>query len=256
MSLPTELTATWHITAAGCDAQGRLPLTTLTQRVIELATDHANILGVGYTRLMADGCAWVLSRISFEMERMPAMHEDYTMTTWIESFNRHFSERNFEVRSGDAEGPVIGHIRTVWVAIDIRSRRPADLSGIASLAETVSARRCPIEPQPKLREPEDSDGATVTAGRFRATDIDFNRHVTTVSYIRMILDQLPLEEYDRCNCSRLDVAFRHEAYFGEESETVTSTDRNGAYITAIRSGDRERTFCIARQIMTPRDNFN
>ncbi len=58
--IPTELTHTWHITAAGCSAQGRLPLATLVERVIELATDHANMIGVGYDRLITDGCAWRL----------------------------------------------------------------------------------------------------------------------------------------------------------------------------------------------------
>lgn len=140
VELSTELTVGFSMTAAGASAQGTLPLATLVADVIQVATDHANALGVGYSRLIQDGNSWVLSRLTIEIDRLPRIHEDYSLTTWIEGFNRHFSERNFEIR---ASGATIGHVRTVWVAINISSRRPADLSGIAHLESTVSSRRCP-----------------------------------------------------------------------------------------------------------------
>lgn len=250
--IPTELTHTWHITAAGCSAQGQLPLATLVERVIELATDHANMIGVGYDRLIADGCAWVLSRISIETSRMPAMHEDYSLTTWIESFNRHFSERNFEIRAG---GEVIGYIRTVWVAINISTRRPADLSGIASLADTVSTRRCPIAPQPKLRFPAESTPRREGSYRFLATDIDFNRHVTTVRYVNLVLDILPVSVYDLRHVSRFDIAFRHEAMEGDEWLTEAVESPEGTFTVAVRSAtDPSREFCMARLILSDKTN--
>lgn len=247
--LPTELSQTWRLTAAGCNAQSRLPLPTLAQRVIELATDHANSIGVGYTRLIADGNAWVLSRLSFELSRLPLMHENYTLTTWIESFNRHFSARNFELRSGGNDGEVIGYIRTVWVAINIESRRPADLSFIAGLADTVSERRCPIEPQPKLRMPQGGT-AIVCEGTFKATDIDFNRHVNTVRYIDAVLNTVDLEVYDRHQIARFDIAFSHEATFGEQWRATTVEEPELTFTTAITSAaDPQRAFCTARMIM-------
>lgn len=246
--VPTELTRTWHLTAAGCNAQSRLPLPTLAQRVIELATDHANAIGVGYSRLILDGNAWVLSRLSIELSRFPAMHEDYSLTTWIEGFNRHFSARNFELRSGGADGEVIGYIRSVWVAINIESRRPADLSSIAHLATTVSERRCPIEPQPKLRMPADNGSAVVTEGVFRATDIDFNRHVNTIRYIDLILNNTPLDVYDNHRIARFDIAFSHEATFGEHWRAATVEEPALTFSTAVTDG-ADRTFCSARMIM-------
>lgn len=63
-NLPTELTVGYRMTAAGASAQGTLPLSTLVADVIQVATDHANALGVGYSRLIEDGNSWVLSRLT------------------------------------------------------------------------------------------------------------------------------------------------------------------------------------------------
>lgn len=188
-NLPTELTVGYRMTAAGASAQGTLPLSTLVADVIQVATDHANALGVGYSRLIEDGNSWVLSRLTIEVDRMPRINEDYSLTTWIEGFNRHFSERNFELC---ASGVTIGYMRTVWVAINVATRRPADLSGISHLQSTVSDRRCPIEPQRRIPSPP-ADMADVYEVIFRSSDIDFNRHVTTTRYMELAVDSLPLE---------------------------------------------------------------
>ena len=66
-----ELTITRELTAAGCNAQMELPLQSLVREIIDAATEHANSLGFGYARLIEDGNAWVLSRLSIEMSRFP-----------------------------------------------------------------------------------------------------------------------------------------------------------------------------------------
>ena len=93
-------------------------------------------------------------KLTIEVRRMPRINEDYSLTTWIEGFNRHFSERNFELR---ASGVTIGYMRTVWVAINVATRRPADLSGISHLQSTVSDR---------LLSDRAAEAHPVTSGRY------------------------------------------------------------------------------------------
>lgn len=109
-----------------------MPITLIAQRVIEIATEHANILGVGYSDMIMFNSGWVLSRMSIEMTRYPGVNEEYSLTTWIEGFNRLYSERNMEIQDGNGE--TIGYVRTIWVAIDMDTRRPSDLTGISWLA--------------------------------------------------------------------------------------------------------------------------
>ena len=217
VELSTELTVGFSMTAAGASAQGTLPLATLVADVIQVATDHANALGVGYSRLIQDGNSWVLSRLTIEIDRLPRIHD----------------------------------VRTVWVAINIASRRPADLSGIAHLESTVSSRRCPIHPQGRIPVPEGGD-ATEYAVTFRASDIDFNRHVTTTRYVELALDALPLDLYDRAVTRRFEIAFRHEARWGEAAvvRTAPAAGEGIDYLTSVELADGSQ-LCAVRHSLRP-----
>ncbi len=250
MSSQATLSVTRFLVASRCNGQRCLSLQELVRELIDLATDHANLLGVGYARLAESGMAWVLSRLSVEITKWPEMHSTYTLSTWVESFNRLFSSRCFELREGGEDGPVRGYIRSVWAAINVASRRPADLTPLSRLAEVASERECPIAPHPRLRIPTEGSERSYT---FVATDIDCNRHVTTARYVELIIDSLTLDDYDREEIARFDITFTHEALAGQTAAIITAADADGALVTAITdAGEAGRQFCIARQVMRKR----
>ena len=86
---------TYYLTPGECSAEQEKPFALLVNRLI-----------VGYRRLSRDNQAWVLSRMAVEMTAFPRVGANYTVRTWIESYNRHFSERNFEIV--DDEGATLG----------------------------------------------------------------------------------------------------------------------------------------------------
>lgn len=224
MDAPKEYTHKYFLTAGECNAQQQMPITLIAQRVIEVATEHANILGVGYADLIKSNEGWVLSRMSIEMTRYPSMNEEYSFTTWIEGFNRLYSERNMEIQDG--KGETIGYVRTIWVAIDMETRRPCDLTSIAWLAKTVSDRPCPIAKQSRLI-PINPEEATLSAQhRFKVSDIDFNRHVNSVRYMDAFLNQWDLEHFDNNNIARFEIQYLHETFFGDKAHIITKCNEN------------------------------
>ncbi len=209
---PTELSRSYVLTAGESDAEGLMPLTLVTERVIETATEHANSIGVGYSALIRKNMGWVLSRLSIEMYRYPEINEAYTLTTWIEAYNRRFSQRNFRMTATD--GTVLGYMRTIWVAIDFSTRTMADLESFEKSSFPIGDIECPIAPAERLTPI--GGHATEERYTFRYCDIDFNRHVNTVRYLALILNHWPLEYYDTHTVRRLDMMFRHESRFGDE----------------------------------------
>ncbi len=101
---PRELRQRYFLTPAECNPQGRMPLTLLINRLIEIATLHANEIGIGYASLVGYRQTWVLSRVAVEMTRYPEVNDHYEIATWICSVNRLFSERDFCIY--DSEGGV------------------------------------------------------------------------------------------------------------------------------------------------------
>lgn len=241
MTRQIQFSHTYTLTAGESDAEGRMPLTLVTERVIEVATEHANLLGIGYDTLITKNIGWVLSRLSIEMIRYPVINGHYTLSTWIESYNRHFSERNFVMT--DAAGDVLGYMRTVWVAMDFESRTVADLSVLLREAFPVANIDCPIAKAARI--PSLADECDVDRYTFRYRDLDFNRHVNTVRYLDLILNHWTLEHYDSHVVRRFDILFHHECHYNDTVELrVEGGDGPVSRCEIVRDGVR----CIAASL--------
>lgn len=237
MTSKAEFSRTYILSAGEADARGLMPLTLLTKQVIEIATEHANALDIGYATLIESNFGWVLSRLSIDIDRLPCINEEYTLNTWIESFNRHFSERCFEMF--DNCNRIIAHIRTTWVAIDYSSRQMADMTKLMSGGFPILDRKCPVEPCRRIVI-ADPDNAVADNYTFKYCDIDLNRHVNTVRYLDLILNQWGLEFHDRHNIAHFDIIFAHECYFNEQVVIRRGDDAQGMTVVEILKGDGNR----------------
>jgi acyl-ACP thioesterase len=87
---------------------------------------------------------------------------------------------------------------------------------------------------------------------FRSSDIDFNRHVTTTRYMELAVDSLPLELYDRAYTRRFEIAFRHEARWGEAARVITAPVDDDAmdYVTSVALADGTQ-LCSVRHTLQP-----
>lgn len=227
----TEYRTDYFLSAADCNAQQEISLPLLVQGLLDIATAHANALGVGYDRLIQDNNAWVLSRLSVELSRVPALNESYSLTTWVEDLNRHYSERIVEIR--DNKDEVIGYARLFWVAINIATRRPADLTPLLD-SITPSKNRCPIERMPRMGAINDPE--KVSSYQFQYSDIDFNRHVNSTKYIQLILDSWDLDYFDQNRVSRLDISYHAEAHYGDNVEVRIKCEDEIQDIEIARDG--------------------
>jgi len=227
---PVEYTGHYTLTPGASNAAQRLPVSLLVSQIIDLATEHANMLGFGSEVMDPQQLGWVLSRLTVQMERWPRTDTSYTITTWVESWNRRFSSRCFEVC--DADGRSMGFIRSVWMVIDVATHRGTTTDRLNFSERFISSRECPIPLQDKhlslerLTDGHEQGVLTRTHYTFKYTDIDFYRHVNTVRYIELLLNQYSLEDFDRYMMNRLELAFMHESLYGQTA-TIHRLRREG-----------------------------
>lgn len=225
----------YFLTAGETNAEGRMPLTLIVERIIELASEHANKLNLGYASLIEQNIGWVLSRLSVEMMSLPDINSTYTVCTWIESINRRLSERNFSITGENGE--VYGFARTVWVPMNFDTRTVADLGAFDLDSYPIGNLACPIEKTPRIAAL--GEEARATDYDVKYCDIDFNRHVNTVRYIEMLMNQWPLEHFDRLYPRRFDILFRHECRFGETLSLRVADKDNVSDCEIVKStGDK------------------
>lgn len=228
-----EFSKTYYLAAGECNPQGELPLTLLMTRIIEVATLHANSWGVGYERLIRDNQVWVLSRVAIEMNEYPKVNTNYKLTTWIEDYNRHFSQRN--MRIDDENGKPLGYVRTIWMVIDMNTRASVDIEKLGYIRENVSDIPCPIEPQSRLRPIEQGHAVDYTFGYM---DCDFNRHVNTVRYLSLLMNMFDMDCYDHYFIRRMELSFIKETHYGETAQfVIDDSDSMESHMSITIDGD-------------------
>lgn len=236
------MTETLHtprfLNASECNAQRRISLPLLIQQLIDAATCHSTELGVSPADLQARSLAWVLSRLTIDIDSFPAINTGYAIDTWVSSINRHFTERCFAITGPN--GRALGYARSVWIAIDLTTRRSGDLSAIMGHVPIVDA-PCPVISGGKLQAVAEPD--LVRTHRFAYCDIDFNRHVNSCRYIEAILNDHDVDFYDTHSIKRFEIAYMDEIHYNDLVEIRRSTlgpacsyeiTRDGSPVTRAR----------------------
>ncbi len=237
-----EYTKRYFLTPAECNPEQQLPISGLVAKIIEVATEHANMWGVGYASLIESNEAWVLSRVTVEMKRYPRVNEYYSLSTWIEGYNRHFSDRNFAIL--DSDGNEIGYARTVWVVINSVTRESADISKFSYIVNNISERECPIEKQSRMKS---INPTRTSIYKFQYSDTDFNRHVNTCRYIELLMNQWSLDYFDNHRLERFEIAFIRETKCDDTVEIILAEEGGDCRADIVYDGD---VHCRARLVFS------
>ncbi len=272
--MQAEYKESYFLSAGEVNAEGEMSIPLLTSKIIDIATAHANSLGIGNPDMGALGFGWVLSRLTIEMNQWPIANHSYSITTWIEDWNRHFSMRCFMI--ADEKGNPLGYARSIWMVMDTVKRENAGLSHLNLPKEMISTRECPIARQTKhlgilpseidVSEKHNFLIATFPPRKytFKYCDIDYYRHVNTVRYVTLLLNQFPLETYDHFSVRRIELNFLHEAHYGQEVMILTSGQNNptptySLTFTAAKDFNLQSAktpMLFARIFFTKRDNHS
>ena len=242
---PKLFTKTFTLTPGECNGQQEMSLSFLVGRIIKVASMHAELWGVGYEKMIASRTAWVLSRLSIEMKRYPAINENYTLETWIEDYNTRFSTRNMAVL--DSKGEVCGYVRTIWLVLDLEARRTANMEELNELRHLVLERPCPIDPPTRMRI---ENGEKIDSFTVKYSDIDLNRHVNSARYVEYLLNQYPFEWYDSNLITRFEIAYAHEARPGIDVDVYR--EKKGEYDHTLEICHAGNTLCRSRIVFAPR----
>lgn len=236
----------YFLSANDSNAEGCLSMTSLTSNIIDIATDHANELGIGNPSMKSMNAGWVLSRITIDMNDFPTVNSNYVIKTWIEDLNRHYSARCFSISS--PEGKIYGYCRTIWLVIDTTTHKNLGLSHINMPPELIAGEKAPIPMQQKhipiLKNSEGGTGKFIVSTHapynyvFQYCDLDFYRHVNTVKYVMLLLNQFTLEEHDTTRVKRIELSFLHEANYGMATELLRSDSEEDPLLSSFQLTDK------------------
>lgn len=226
-----------------CDFTKHLFIGHLGNNLLNAADFHSNDRGYGVNYLNSVNKTWVLSRLSVELDKIPAIYEDFVVETWIDSVIRYFTNRNFKITNKD--GYVYGYGKSIWAMIDTTTRQPVDIlkTSNETISEYLEADYAnPIKKSSRVKLDDDLKLQQSILTTY--SDIDINGHVNSIKYIEHILDLFPIEYYKKYRIKRFDIAYIMESHNNDKLNFYTNIDsinecNNAVSVRVTKSGFKE-----------------
>jgi len=200
------------ITSSDIDFTRKLNVSSLVDLFVLSAWHHAEALGFGIEFLDGNGAVWMLSRLRIQISGRPLWNEPVILRTWPKGIQRVFYQRDFELL--DKQNAVVASGTSEWLIIDIKARRPKLYNTDSHIFNNKNVKHAIESPVPVLEflsaEKEEFTRKVVYS------DIDLNKHLTTIRYIDWIFDTFSIDFLRGNSCSEIVINFMHEIPFSSE----------------------------------------
>lgn len=212
-----------------CDHTDHLTLWDLAKLFQGAADEHTALLNIGFEKLMENGQAWILSRLYYHIDRMPALGEEVTIATWSKGHDGLFAFRDFEMR--DAEDKVVATGCSYWNVLNISSRRVVRLHDMLNEFEHHAIEATDRPKLSKVVVPTDIS-ETERRNEFDVyySSIDHNNHTNNSEYLRWVCDIIDRPE----ELKEIQIDYLGETRQGEHVE-ILRKDSDGRSCVQVRN---------------------
>ncbi len=213
-----------------CDLEMKLSIPDTFALFMDVATVHADLLGVGATDMMRRGLFWLTVKTKVHFLRRPRMMETVTLATRPLAPEKIRSIREYRLSKGEellAEG------KTEWTVIETASGKIHPMADVFSADMELG--KAPEYAAPFCRIPTDFSAAEILGTyRVRATDIDLGGHMNNVAYLRALLGMLSSAELKAFPQGEVEIAFRTPCFEGETLEIRRRPTEAGCDLAALK----------------------
>jgi acyl-ACP thioesterase len=179
-----EKRAVFTVSTYHCDSQGRIHLHSLMQQLQEIASKHAEDLGVGRKWMDENGYYWVLVNFKMDISRLPGYKETVILKTWPSGWDLLKAFRDF--KGEDLEGTELFRATSEWMVIDKNNFRPKTTKELEF--DFISSKNRIINDIQRLRSSQALE--EIFRINVPSSSIDMNGHVNNTEYVRWGIDTL------------------------------------------------------------------
>ncbi len=226
------------IRAYDVDFNNKIKISSVSNLLQDVASVHADQLGLGFKDLNKLDLGWVLSWVKLNIERYPAFGDSVNIKTWPRCKFKLYSMRDYTIRN--ETGDVLISATSAWLPINTRTKRITDTKNLPNT----------IIYDPDMIAVNDFPDKIIAGNtreillhkKFRYTDIDVNQHVNNTRYIEMILDCYTTEHYKTNQIKNFEISFSSESFFDDEIEISRSSTDGFHVIQGINTKSLKQVF--------------
>lgn len=201
------------ILSSFCDAEGKLGISSIFDIYMDMASIHAEQLGVGYYDMLAYRCFWVAVRTRVRFYERPCLGADMNAVTWPGKAGLAKMDRYYQLWQGDK---LLSEGRTEWGVQDFDTGGVRRTKSYPYPMELIPREdRVCAEPFSLFRDTDLGEEPPICSYTVGSMDIDMGRHMNNVAYIRMLLGTFSTAEQAEMDISEIEILYRHACFEGE-----------------------------------------
>lgn len=205
----------------------------------DVATIHANQLGMGLEDMRRKGLMWAVVRTKYEIVKQPEVHQEVIIATWPHTLGRMTFLRDYAIKSLEGETLVKG--TSEWVVMDFVERKFANARDAYDGDDAFCEERMFEGKLRKIRDFEPVDEGQVIVPAW--TDVDINMHVNNAKYTNFALGVLKPEAGEEIRSLQID--FRKEVLPDVPFTVHALRDEAGLHAKGVSDDDAILFACIA-----------
>ena len=187
----------------------------------DVAAFHAEEIGVGYKEMLNKNLYWVLSRIKFDILKMPQIDETVFVETWPQEKGRIDFDRDFKILSETGEVYVIGSSK--WCVIDASSRSLCRTDGVNYIGEYCNQKNYE-EKFNKIVLPNTEQQFNFVY-KVMFSDLDHNNHMNNTNYANLAVNAINNKQF-----THFEINFLNESLLNDEITVCSIQDKDSEYI--------------------------
>ena len=228
-----------------CDSTGRLGEPGVFSLFMDMATEHAESLGIGLEAMSRKHFFWLTVRTRIRFRRRPRLLEETELVTWPEKAGAMRCDRDYLLRTPGGE--ILAEGKTEWAVLDTRTGRPAPMRDVYPEELTAILTEDTVWTEPFTRIREDfSDGEEFGTYTVSSADIDVGGHMNNAAYLRMLLGSFSTEERKAMTIRELEVCFRAPCFEGEKLTLRRRRSGGGWEAAALRPDGKAALLAVIR----------
>ena len=226
----------YEIDVSHVDFMGKLKLSSLFLYFQDVATVHAEKLGIGMKQMQKmHNALWVLARIRVHIERYPLWGENITVETWYEKPRKVEITRNFLLK--DIQGNILASAVSTWVVIDMDTRKLKRIDSVFS-PHPDETRKRPIDCSLGRFQPN-GPLERVYKRIVGYSDIDVNEHLNNSRYIDFIMDCFGIEYHKNYSVESIEIDYKNEAFAGDTITLFKTNPKDGSNVIYVEGVNEE-----------------
>lgn len=187
----------------------------------DVASIHAEEIGVGYETMLEKKLYWVLSRVKYDIVKMPTINQKVIVETWPHIKGRVDFDRDIKISSEDGETLIIGTSK--WCVIDIVKRMLQRTDNVNYVGEYCKDKNY----EDKFNKLMLPDGELKKKFTYvvRLSDLDHNEHMNNTNYATLVLNSVNDKEFNH-----FEINYLYECKEDDEINVSTLKSDEECYV--------------------------